>query len=131
MKQPDIGDVCEVLDSCGMLTHKMKFIGKGFKYRTHDGETYYKEEGDGYEYYVFQSLEENDGYKYAACTPYFRGLNFSCFYVERYGNDLHHLFVDFRQTFFDIGGEYSVQLTHFPDSYKKELENSGNNGYMI
>lgn len=119
-----VGEKYQILDSCGMLTFYAEFLGTGHVYFASGRNNYYKTHDL---YYVFK---KEDGYKYVVCEPVFNGLEFSHFRSYRYGNNLEHIFVDFRQPLFALGDEYSIYKDNFPNKYSEELKNSGSNGYF-
>ena len=114
-----VGEKYQILDSCGMMTFFAKFLGTGHTYSKLGDNFYYR---DNKLYYVF---ERDEGAKYIVCEPIFKGLDFSHFVSLRYGNNLEHIFVDFRQPLFALGDEPSIEKDNFPQQYSKELLNSG------
>jgi len=126
--KPDmiIGNQYSILDSLGMVGYEAKFIATGHKYRTYDGRTFYKESSAPY--YVF---ERDRSYKYAAAKPVFENLKFSHFQVERYGDSLEHLFVEFRQPLFSLGDSHSVKPDNFSLEFSTEKGNSGPDGGFV
>ncbi len=121
--EPKIGELYEVLDYCGMVSYKAKYLGIGRRYRLVN-------ENDSKVCYVpfyqdkFYVFEKTSGYKFAAAEPVFEDLKFSYFRAVRYGNDLEHLFMD-SPILFSLGGEHRLEKMGFPKPLSKETQNCG------
>ena len=127
----EIGAESKILDTLGMMFSSGRYLGVGHKYSSNNGKQYYRTVE---KYFVFELINNNGScYKYAFCQPEYTSdtLEFSYFHVKRYGNNLSHAFVDFKQDYFHLGVEYSIDVDNFDLNYSKDKSNSGPEGSFI